>query len=196
MKKILICTMLFLSSFLLIGCGEEMTPRQAVRDYMESYVTLDDSVIDQLNKYVDDNEELTNEHKVTYKEILRKQYSSLTYDILNERVEDNVAYVEVEINVKDLYKIRKETNEYYANNKDEFNDDNGVYDVTRFITFQLDKMKAAMDTVKYKLELKVVKNGDDWDVTQLSTTDLEKIHGIYNYEEEQSSSFFAEVNVI
>jgi hypothetical protein len=176
--------MLFLSSFLLIGCGEEMTPRQAVRDYMESYVTLDDSVIDQLNKYVDDNEELTNEHKVTYKEILRKQYSSLTYDILNERVEDNVAYVEVEINVKDLYKIRKETNEYYANNKDEFNDDNGVYDVTRFITFQLDKMKAAMDTVKYKLELKVVKNGDDWDVTQLSTTDLEKIHGIYNYEEE------------
>lgn len=184
MKKILICTMLFLSSFLLIGCGEEMTPRQAVRDYMESYVTLDDSVIDQLNKYVDDNEELTNEHKVTYKEILRKQYSSLTYDILNERVEDNVAYVEVEINVKDLYKIRKETNEYYANNKDEFNDDNGVYDVTRFITFQLDKMKAAMDTVKYKLELKVVKNGDDWDVTQLSTTDLEKIHGIYNYEEE------------
>ena len=184
MKKILICTMLFLSSFLLIGCGEDMTPRQAVRDYMESYVTLDDSVIDQLNKYVDDNEELTNEHKVTYKEILRKQYSSLTYDILNERVEDNVAYVEVEINVKDLYKIRKETNEYYANNKDEFNDDNGVYDVTRFITFQLDKMKAAMDTVKYKLELKVVKNGDDWDVTQLSTTDLEKIHGIYNYEEE------------
>lgn len=184
MKKILICTMLFLSSFLLFGCGEEMTPRQAVRDYMESYVTLDDSVIDQLNKYVDDNEELTNEHKVTYKEILRKQYSSLTYDILNERVEDNVAYVEVEINVKDLYKIRKETNEYYANNKDEFNDDNGVYDVTRFITFQLDKMKAAMDTVKYKLELKVVKNGDDWDVTQLSTTDLEKIHGIYNYEEE------------
>ena len=45
-------------------------------------------------------------------------------------------------------------------------------------------MKAAMDTVKYKLELKVVKNDNDWDVTQLSTTDLEKIHGIYNYEEE------------
>ena len=184
MKKILICTMLFLSSFLLIGCGEEMTPTQAVRDYMESYVTLDDSVIDQLNKYVDGNEELTNEHKVTYKEILRKQYSSLTYSILSERIEDNVAYVEVEINVKDLHKIRKETNEYYANNKSEFNDEDGVYDVTRFITFQLDKMKAAMDTVKYKLELKVVKNGDDWDVTQLSTTDLEKIHGIYDYEEE------------
>ena len=72
----------------------------------------------------------------------------------------------------------------FAWRKNEFNDDNGVYDAAKFITFQLDKMKAAMDTVKYKLELKVVKNGDDWDVTQLSTTDLEKIHGIYNYEEE------------
>lgn len=184
MKKFLVCTMLLMCSFLLIACGEEMTPTQAVRDYMESYVTLDDSVVNQLNDYVDNNEELTTEHKDTYKEILRKQYSSLTYTILNERIEDNVAYVEVEINVKDLYKIRKETNEYYANNKNEFNDNNGVYDVSKFITFQLDKMKAAMDTVKYKLELKVVKNDNDWDVTQLSTTDLEKIHGIYNYEEE------------
>lgn len=184
MKKYLICTMLILCSFLLIGCGEEMTPKQAVRDYMESYVTLDDSVVNQLNEFVEDVEDLTTEHKDTYKEILRKQYSSLTYTILNERIEGNVAYVEVEINVKDLYKTRKETNEYYASNKNEFNDDNGIYDATKFITFQLDKMKAAMDTVKYKLELKVVKNGDDWDVTQLSTTDLEKIHGIYNYEEE------------
>ena len=184
MKKIFISTMLLFCSFLLVGCGEEMTPTQAVRDYMESYVTLDDNIVNQLNDYVDDNEELTDENKDTYKEILRTQYSSLTYDILSERIEDNIAYVDVEINVKDLYRIRKETNEYYANNKSEFNDANGVYDVAKFITFQLDKMKAATDTVKYKLELKVVKNDNDWDVTQLSTSDLEKIHGIYNYEEE------------
>lgn len=183
MKKYLLFTMLFLCSFLLVGCGEEMTPTEAVRDYLESYVTLDDSVVNQLNDYVDDNEELTDNHKDVYKEILRNQYSSLTYDIVSERIEGNIAYVDVEINVKDLYKIRKETNEYYANNQQEFNDDNGIYDAARFITFQLDKMKAAMDTVKYKIELKVVKSGDDWDVTQLSSTDLEKIHGIYNYEE-------------
>lgn len=184
MKKCICGLLLFFCSFLLIGCGEEMTPTQAVRDYMESYVILDDGVVDQLNDYVDNNEELSDEHKRIYKEILRTQYSSLTYDILNERVEDNIAYVDVEINVKDLYKIRKETNEYYNDNKSEFNDENGVYDVAMFITFQLNKMKAATETVKYKLELKVVKSGEDWDVTQLSTSDLEKIHGIYNYEEE------------
>ncbi len=45
-------------------------------------------------------------------------------------------------------------------------------------------MKDATETVDYELELKVVKNNNDWDVTQLSVEDLEKIHGIYNYEEE------------
>lgn len=176
--------MLLFCSFLLIGCGEEMTPTQAVRDYLEGYVTLDDSVVNQLNEYVNTNETLSDEQRNVYKDILRKQYSSLTYDIKNEKIEDNVAYVTVNINVKDLYKIQKETNEYYEQNKSEFNDEDGVYDVAMFIDYQLDKMKAAVDTTSYELELKVVKSDGDWDVTQLSTKDLEKIHGIYNYEEE------------
>jgi hypothetical protein len=184
MKKFIIVFVLFLSSILLIGCGEEMTPTQAVRDYLEGYVTLDDTVVNQLNDYVNDNEDLTKEQKDTYKEILRKQYSSLTYDIKNEKIEDNIAYVTVKINVKNLYKIQKETNEYYENNKDEFNDEDGVYDVVRFVDYQMDKMKAATETIDYELELKVVKSDGDWDVTQLSTSALEKIHGIYNYEEE------------
>ena len=184
MKKFIIVFVLFLSSILLIGCGEETTPTQAVRDYLEGYVTLDDTVVNQLNDYVNDNEDLTKEQKDTYKEILRKQYSSLTYDIKNEKIEDNIAYVTVKINVKNLYKIQKEANEYYENNKEEFNDEDGVYDVVRFVDYQMDKMKAATETIDYELELKVVKSDGDWDVTQLSTSDLEKIHGIYNYEEE------------
>jgi hypothetical protein len=114
--------MFLLCSFLLVGCGEEMTPTEAVRDYMEGYVTLDDSVINQLNDYVKSNETLTDKQRDVYKEILRKQYSSLTYDIENEKIEGNTAYVKLKINVKDLYKIQKETNEYYEQNKDEFNE--------------------------------------------------------------------------
>lgn len=184
MKKIIIVFALLFSSFLLIGCGEEMTPRQAVRDYLEGYVTLDDNIVNQLNEYVDNNDDLTDEQRSVYKEILRQQYSSLTYEIKSEDVNDNVANVKVKINVKDLYKIQKETNEYYENNKELFNDEDGVYDVAKFVDYQLDKMKAAMDTVDYEIELKVVKSDDDWDVTQLSTEDLEKIHGIYNYEKQ------------
>ena len=184
MKKIFLCFVLLLSSFLLVGCGEEMTPTQAVRDYLEGYVTLDDNVINQLNEYVKENDSMTDLQKDSYKEILRMQYSSLAYDIKNERIDDDVAYVTVKIDVKDLYKIQKEANEYYELNKSEFNDEDGVYDIALFVDYQLDKMKAAVDTVSYELELKVVKTDGDWDVTQLSNSDLEKIHGIYNYEKE------------
>ena len=82
MKKIFLCFVLLLSSFLLVGCGEEMTPTQAVRDYLEGYVTLDDNVINQLNEYVKENDSMTDLQKDSYKEILRMQYSSLAYDII------------------------------------------------------------------------------------------------------------------
>ena len=111
-NKVLII-LLILSVFLVVGCGEEMTPKQAVMDYMESYVTLDDSVVTQLNEYVDNDSELNDEQKKIYKEILRKQYSSLTYEIGDERIDGNTAYVKVKINVKDLYRVRKDSNAYY-----------------------------------------------------------------------------------
>ena len=75
MKKIVISLSLILCSFLLIACGEEMMPNQAVDDYLQKYVTLDDDVVNQINEYVD-KEDMTDEQKSKYKQILRNQYSS------------------------------------------------------------------------------------------------------------------------
>jgi hypothetical protein len=44
-------------------------------------------------------------------------------------------------------------------------------------------MSKETDTVTYTIDIKVEKDGDDWKVVQLSNESLEKIHGIYNYEE-------------
>jgi hypothetical protein len=49
--------------------------------------------------------------------------------------------------------------------------------------YKLDKMTEEMDTVSYTIDIKVEKEGDNWKVVQLSNENLEKIHGIYNYEE-------------
>ena len=48
------------------------------------------------------------------------------------------------------------------------------------MTYKLDRMKNETKTITHTIEFKVIKNGDIWEVTQLSTEDLEKIHGIYN----------------
>mgnify|MGYP003494553742 CR=1 FL=1 len=44
-------------------------------------------------------------------------------------------------------------------------------------------MKNYKDTTDYTIEFHVVKNDDSkWGVQELSTDDLEKIHGIFQYE--------------
>ena len=182
MKKKILSLILILSCFLLIGCGEEMTPMQAVDDYLQRYITLDDSIINQLNEFVN-NEDLTDDQKKVYKDILRTQYSSMTYTLKNEKIDGDTAYVTADIKVRDLYKAQKEATKYYEENKNEFNDDKGVYDAGKFLNYKLLQMKEATDTKTYEIEFKVVKNDKDWDVSQLSDEDLKKIHGIYEYEE-------------
>ena len=108
MKKILMSLFLLLGSFMLIGCGEEMTPNQAVDDYLQKYVTLDDDILKQIDEFVD-NEDMTNEQKSTYKKILKDQYSTMTYtvkDVEYDEEKNDVAYVTVDINVRDLYKVQ------------------------------------------------------------------------------------------
>ena len=44
--------------------------QEAVDDYLQKYVTLDDDIVKQIDEFVD-NEEMTNEQKSTYKKILK-----------------------------------------------------------------------------------------------------------------------------
>ncbi len=177
MKRIIFCLIIMTCSLLVIGCGEKMSPKDAVDDYLQKYVTLDDTIMNELNDFVD-GEEFNEEQRTTYKEILRNQYSSLTYTILNEEIKEDEAVVKVKINVRDLYKIKKETNKYYDEHKDEFNE------INVFLNYQLEKMKNAVDTMTYTIDVKVIKEDGNWKVKQLSIDTLEKIHGIYNYEKE------------
>jgi hypothetical protein len=182
MKKKIFGLILLLSGFILIGCGEEMTPMQAVDDYLQRYITLDDSIMEQLDEFVN-NEDLTDDQKKIYRDILKKQYGSLTYTLKNEKIDGDTAYVKADIKVIDLYKVQKKSLEYYETHKDEFNDDSGAYDVGKYLSYKLSQMKNATDTRNYEIEFKVVKEDGDWDVSQLSNDDLKKIHGIYEYEE-------------
>ena len=177
MKKILY---LFIVCCLLItGCGMNKTASGAVTDYLELYTTLDSSVTDQLNEQLE-KEEMTDEQKETYKEVMKKQYSSLNYEVINETINGNEAYVTVRVNVIDLYNSQQEAAKYFNEHKEEFNDEQGVYSKEKYMTYKLDRMKNETKTITHTIEFKAIKNGDIWEVTQLSTEDLEKIHRIYN----------------
>lgn len=182
MKKKIYVILLLIGGLILVGCGKNMTAREAVRDYLEMYVTLDSKVIEQLNEFVD-KEDLNEDQKKMYKEILKKEYSTLSYTLDDETYDGDRAYVKAKIKVMNLNKVQKDALEYFEEHKEEFNDDEGKYDKGKFLTYKLGRMKEATETITYEIEFKVDKNGKNWEVVQLSNEDLEKIHGIYEYEE-------------
>jgi hypothetical protein len=105
------------------------------------------------------------------------------YKVVDEQYEGNVAFITMEITVIDLYKSQEESAKYFNDNPTEFNDEDGEYDRDLYTDYKLDMMSKETDTVTYTIDIKVEKDGDDWKVVQLSNESLEKIHGIYNYEE-------------
>ena len=51
------------------------------------------------------------------------------------------------------------------------------------MNYKLDKMKKTTDTVEYNIIFNVTKDDKgNYKVIDLSNSDLEKIHGVYNYD--------------
>ena len=81
-----------------------------------------------------------------------------------------------------MYKVQKDADEYLANHSDEFKNAEGNYDSNKFMKYKLSKMKDTTETIDYTLNIKTMKTNNKWEVEQLSNEELQKIHGVYNYE--------------
>lgn len=174
--KIIAC---FLLMMMCTGCGD--TAKKAVEKHLTMYKNLDSSVLSDMNSIIE-KENLSEENKAKYEEIFKKQYSDLTYEIENEEYNGDEATITVKVKVYDLYKAQKEVTNYLINNPEEFNDEDNKYDSEKFIKYKLEKMKNTMDTTEYTIDFYVVKSSKGWTISPLSNSDLEKIHGIYDYE--------------
>ena len=174
MKKIIT----LLSIIILTGCGAldiSNTPTKKVEAYLDSYQKLDDNIMNDLDSLVDDTE-YTVEQKARYKEIFKKHYSNLKYEIKDEKINGDKATVEVSIEVSDYSKILSEDV-----NKDEFKDENGVYSPSKYFDYQLDRIEKATEKVKYNIIFKLTKRNNEWIIDDLDEESKKKIHGIYLY---------------
>lgn len=177
MKKILTLALLLL---ILTGCGRK-TAKMEVESYLKNYRNLSSEVLVDLENIID-MENLSKNGEEKYRDILKKQYKDLTYEIVEEEFKDDVTYVTAKIEVYDLYKAQKDASVYLQNNLDEFNDEHGVYDVNKYLDYKLDRMKNITDRVEYNIIFTVTKEDDKYVIAQPTQIDLQKIHGIYNYE--------------
>ena len=173
MKKILA---LLTTLILFCGCGMK-TAKRAVEDYLKKYRSLDSEVLVDLESIVD-RENLSEMAKDKYRDVLKKQYKDLSYEVLD----GDIGYITVKISVYDLYKANKEASEYLATNSSLFLDDNGNYSEEKYNSYRLDKMQDTTEKVDYTITFTVTKENDKYIVSQPNENDLLKIHGIYNYE--------------
>lgn len=183
MKKM--CCFL-LSLIFLTGCGCENgmllnTPTKKVEMFLANYQTLDEDVLDQLDDVIDNEENFTDEQKDTYRNIMKKHYKDITYEIKDEKVDGDSAVVSTEIEVTDYSKIITEANTYKIEHPEEFENEAGEYDETLFMDYRLDKLKEAKDTVKYTLDFTLTKVEAEWKLDSLTDEQENKLHGLYTY---------------
>lgn len=179
MKKII----LFITCmFLVVGCAVGSNKASdAVEKYLNDYKGLSDNVLSNIDEIVKKESDLEDKDRDTYKEILKKQYRDMTYTIENESYDGDTANVTVKITVYDLHKVEKDSASHLNTNRDDFIT-NGAYDAKKYIAYKLDKMKNANEVISYNIVLKTIKVDGKWQVEQPNDETLEKIHGIYNYD--------------
>ena len=171
MKKLMV---ILFTVIVLTGCekGNLMnTPTKKVEMFFANYQSLDDEVIRQLDKIVAEEENFNTENRADYKELMKKHYQNLTYDVKDEKIDGDTATVSVEIEVTDYTKTIKETEQYLADHPEEFKDEKGIYDSSLFMNYHLKKLKETKDKVKYTLDLTFSKVDDEWKLDSINDLD-------------------------
>ena len=162
---------------ILTGCTMNNNPRAKVETVLMKYQKNSDSIVSELNDYLNTLNIPDDSHE-EYKKIYLKQYSDLKYDIKDEMIDGDTATVTAQIEVYDYYKIENDATKYINDNPDKFSTNN-VYDSAKVLEYKLDKFNNAKDRVTYTINFKLTKIDKEWTVDNLSNEDLEKIHGIY-----------------
>lgn len=179
MKKILL---FLLGLVFLTGCNNLMnTPTKKVEFLLSKYQKNDEEVLKQLGKTLLTDTILDNSQRNRYEDIMKRQYSDLTYTIKNEAIDGKTAIVEVEIEVYDYSKAITEVEDKLIENSDLYKDNTGEISTTLYNDDKLKALENTKDRVKYTINFTLSKIDEEWMVDDLTETERMKIHGLYNY---------------
>ena len=155
-KVIIVILIIVLST----GCGNTMdTPTKKVDSLLGKYQTQDKSVIDQLDKVVEEAGTLTDEQQEKYRDLMKRQYKNMTYKIKEEAEDGNNATVIVEIQVFDYGKAISDSENYLISNRTEFVTDteNDIVNSTKYMDYKIDNMSSTTDKITYTINFTLTK---------------------------------------
>ena len=185
MKKITSKILIIIGAILVLvnitGCETNLmnTPTKRVETMLNNYITLNSEVLKDLDETIINDTTMTDSQKEEYRNIIKKLYQNMSYEIKNETIDGDTAVVSVEIEVYNYKKIIDEANMYLQNNNQEFlNNENNV-DVEKFNDYKLKELKKANDKITYTLDLTLKKVEEKWVLDDLTDTEISKLHGMY-----------------
>lgn len=179
MKKVF---WLFLIVLLFSGCTDlSNTPTKRVEEFLKKYQALDNDVLSDLDKVITNENNLSATQADIYRDIMKKHYQNLTYEIKDDKIDGDKAIVTVEITVTDFRRVIDEAESYMNNNIEEFYDETGNYSILKYNDYRLEKLKEAKEKVKYTIYLNLTKVNDKWTMDDIDQVTYDKINGIYNY---------------
>ena len=182
MKYFKVLLVLLFSIVLFTGCNNLMnTPTKKVELLLSKYQKKDEEVLKQLGDTLLSDAVLDVDQKNTYKELLERQYSDLTYIIKNEAIDGKTAVVEVEIEVYDYNKAITASEDYLVSHQDEFVDEGNIINTKKYNDYKLNNIKDMKDRIKYTINFTLSKMDEEWIVDDLTDTERMKIHGLYAY---------------
>ena len=182
MRFIKVIFVLIFSVFLLTGCNNLMNnPTKKVELLLSKYQKKDEEVIKQLSDTLLSDTVLNDAEKNTYKELLERQYSDLTYKIKDEAIDGNTSVVEVEIEVYDYNKAVSDAEDYLVSHQDEFMGEDNTISTEKYNDYKLNAIKNMNDRIKYTINFTLSKIDEEWMVDDLTDVERKKIHGLYAY---------------
>ena len=180
MKKLYVALISLIMSVFILGCDNlTNNPTKKVEEFLNKYQVLDNAVLNDLDKAINNETMLNGAQKTIYKDIIKKQYQNLTYKIIDQEINGNEATVKAEITVADNSKVLEEVEEYKQNNEHLFINEMGEYDEMKYMDYRLEQLKDSKEKIKYTIVFHVSKIDEKWQLNSLSNSDLDKINGIY-----------------
>ena len=194
MKKIIVFLSCIMTVLVLTACSMNNTPTKRVEEFLDNYTSNSASVLKELKEMVESDSLMSDDQRTTYSDIMKRQYKDMKYEIKDETIDGDNATVTTEIEVYDYYRVNKDSEEYFNNNRDEFKEDNNneglveeakealdSFSSSKYIDYRLNNLKNASNRVTYTIDFTLRKENDKWILNDLDDATRQKIHGLFEH---------------
>ena len=163
------------------GCETNLmnTPTKRVETMLNNYITLNSVVLKDLDETLLKESTMTDNQKEEYRNIIKKLYQNMSYEIKKETIDGDMATIEVQIEVYDYKKTINLVNDYLESHNDEFKNDDNSIDILKFNDYKLSELKKTKDKVTYTIDFTLNKINDKWVLDDLTDAQISKLHGMY-----------------